>query len=118
MYLLSGILYGGIIEELLVRLFLLTLLVWILQKIWKKNHPLITWIAIFGTALLFSIGHIPAAIMALGNDPIIIIRTIILNLIPGILFGYTYTKHGLSYSIYAHMFTHIFMQLVVLPIYA
>jgi membrane protease YdiL (CAAX protease family) len=118
LYLLSGILYGGIVEELLIRLLLLTLVVYLIQKVSKKDIKSITWIAIIITSIIFAIGHLPAAILLLGNEPIIIIRTVLLNVVPGILFGYAYTKYGLTYSMSAHIFTHLFMQLVFLPIYA
>jgi hypothetical protein len=41
--------YGGIFEELLSRLFLLTLIAWIAAKVWKDNPNVLTtrafWIA-------------------------------------------------------------------------
>jgi hypothetical protein len=35
--LLAGVLYGGIVEELLVRLFIVTVLVWALGKVWRTS---------------------------------------------------------------------------------
>ncbi|XFA98658.1 type II CAAX prenyl endopeptidase Rce1 family protein [Candidatus Izemoplasma sp. B36] len=117
LYLFSGLLYGGIVEELMIRLFLLTFTVVILNKVSKLKSDVITWIAIIITSVIFAAGHLPAAILTLGSDFVIIIRVMILNFIPGILFGYIYTKHGLLYSMSAHMFSHVFMQLVFLPLF-
>lgn len=117
LYLLSGILYGGIVEELMIRLFLLTFIVVILNKVSKLKSDIITWIAIIITSVIFAAGHLPAAILTLGSDFVIIVRVMILNFIPGVLFGYIYTKHGLLYSMSAHMLSHIFMQLLFLPLF-
>ncbi len=121
-YLLSGILYGGIIEEVLLRLFIMSLFVLILWKLFAKakdylNIPNRVYIfAIILSAILFAAGHLPLTIQTLGTSAPILIRCFILNGIGGIGFGYLYWKKGLSYSIYAHAITHIFMQVIFMPI--
>jgi hypothetical protein len=57
--------YGGITEELLTRLFVMTTLVWLIWKLAFKSYikpPAIAfWIAIMLAAILFGVGHLPAA---------------------------------------------------------
>ena len=68
---LASVFYGGIVEELLMRLFVMSLAGFILWKLfWRKkeNVPdaaLIT--ANILAALLFAVGHLPATITAFGT---------------------------------------------------
>ncbi len=123
LYLLSGMIYGGIYEEVLLRLFFMSLVTFILYKAFarkreKYNIPSsIYWIAIFISAILFGIGHLPATLASFSSvTTFVIMRMILMNGIGGTVFGYLYWKKGLEYSIIAHMFAHVFMQLVWLPL--
>lgn len=122
LYLLSGIVYGGVVEEIMLRLFLMSLIVLIFYKVFartldKKNIPSwIYWASIIISSLLFGLAHLPAASMYFAITPVVIFRIILLNSFAGLLFGYLYWKKGFEYGIIAHMFSHIFMQLVLLPI--
>ncbi|WP_287680385.1 CPBP family glutamic-type intramembrane protease [Methanobacterium sp.] len=55
--------YGGIGEEILFRLFVMTVIVWIFYKIKKtpegKPTTVGIWLAIIITAILFGVGHLP-----------------------------------------------------------
>jgi membrane protease YdiL (CAAX protease family) len=55
--------YGGIGEEILLRLFLMTLIVWIFFKIKKtadgKPTVIGIWLAIIISSVIFGLGHIP-----------------------------------------------------------
>jgi membrane protease YdiL (CAAX protease family) len=122
-YLTVGILYGGIVEELLLRLLVMTLLVLILWKLFarsKESKAIPSWIyitAIFLAAGLFAAGHLPITAQTLGLSTPIIIRCFVLNGIGGIGFGYLYWKNGLSYAMYAHASTHVFMQVLFMPVF-
>lgn len=118
---IGGVVYGGIVEEVLLRLFLMSLTVWILSKIAARNKTTIpAWIyvvSILLTSVIFGIGHLPFASSIFGElTPVVLTRIILLNSIGGIGFGYLYWKKGLEYSITAHMLAHIFMQLVFIPL--
>jgi len=121
-YLLTGILYGGIIEELLLRLFVMSLLVLIFWKLFaraKDKSEIPVWIyvtAIVLSSLLFAAGHLPNTAQTIGLSVPIIIRCFILNGIGGLGFGYLYWKKGLVYSMCAHASTHIFMQVIFMPL--
>lgn len=119
--LIAGILYGGIIEEVLLRLFFMSFLVWIFQKLFLKQRTTIPnyiyWLAIVTAAVFFAIGHFPATIALFGElNSILIIRSFLLNGLLGIVFGYLYWRKGLEYSIVSHMTTHVSMQLIAIPL--
>ncbi|RZT16535.1 MULTISPECIES: CPBP family glutamic-type intramembrane protease [Fictibacillus] len=118
---LAGVLYGGIVEEVLMRLFLMTLIVWLLAFIFKKFGGTIPspfyWIGIIGAALLFSAGHLPATEALFGElNTIIITRAFILNGVLAVFFGYLFWKKGLEYAMIAHMMLHVVTQLALLPL--
>lgn len=106
--------YGGITEEILLRLFLITLITWVLWKsgLRTKNHPakLAFWIAIAVAALIFAIAHLPVAITIWTLTPIVIIRTILLNSLLGVAFGYLYWRWGLEYAIFSHFLAGIVLH--------
>ncbi|MFG6495718.1 CPBP family intramembrane metalloprotease [Fictibacillus sp. UD] len=118
---LGGVFYGGIIEEVFIRLFLMTLIIWLLSFIFKKRKDSVPtsfyWIGITLAALLFGAGHLPATEAIYGDlNSLIITRALVLNGVLGILFGFLYWKKGLEYAIVAHMMVHIITQMVLLPL--
>lgn len=115
---LNGLLasfYGGIAEEIQLRLFLATLLVWIIARIkGAQPRPQVYWIAIITAALLFGVGHLPAAAQIWNLDALVISRTVLLNAIAGVVFGWVYWKRGLEMAIVAHFSADIVLH--VLPV--
>lgn len=114
--------YGGINEEIVTRLFLMTLIAWIIFKIKKTEDGKPTntgmWLAIILAAIIFGIGHLPALIATTTLTPLLITRVIILNSVGGIIFGWLYWKKGLESSMIAHfsadIVLHVIMPLIVL----
>lgn len=102
---LTTIFYGGIVEELMLRLGLMTLFVWLFYRLsGKKTSSWMFIVAILLTSVLFGLGHLPATIQAFGElTSLLVIRGILLNSIGGILFGWLYWKKGLEYAMIAHM---------------
>jgi len=98
--------YGGITEELFLRLFCLTLITWVLWKVfWRRTSrptALLFWLAIVVSAILFGLGHLPAAASIWALTPIVIVRTITLNALLGIPFGWLYWRWGLEYAMLSH----------------
>lgn len=114
---LGSVLYGGIIEEVLLRFGLMSLIIWIASKITKSVNSNGIYIAgIVIAALIFAAGHLPATAQMLGLSPLSVIRTLLLNFLPGLGFGYLYWKHGLAYAMLGHISTHVINQLILLPI--
>ena len=113
--LLAGVLYGGITEELIMRLFLVSLVAWLCGRRWRTPHGLPTsgafWIAIVLVAVLFGLGHLPATSAVTPLTPTVVSRALVLNGIAGIAFGYLYWRHGLEAAMIGHMSAHLVMQI-------
>ncbi|WP_281331805.1 CPBP family intramembrane glutamic endopeptidase [Polyangium sp. 6x1] len=110
--------YGGIAEELQLRLFLMTLMVWLVAVLRKAMpSPRVYWIAIAIAALLFGAGHLPAAHQVWGLDAVVVARTVLLNSIAGLAFGWLYWKRGLEMAILAHFSADIVLH-VLAPLMA
>ncbi len=109
--------YGGITEEILMRLFLMTLFVWLGMKIFKQKKPsnVIVIFSIILAAAIFGLGHLPITASLTKITPLVVMRAIILNGIGGIIFGYLYWKKGLESAIISHFATDIFL-LTLLPL--
>lgn len=114
---IASILYGGIIEEVIMRLFVMSLSALIIWKIFfRKNDTAPKGALIFAniiSAVLFAAGHLPATVQFFGElTPIIVVRCFLLNGGFGLIFGYLYRKYGLQYSIIAHMGCHIISKII------
>ena len=115
-YILAAVLYGGVIEEVMLRLFMMSLVAFLLHKLfWKKqeNTPTAALVtANVVSALLFAAGHLPATAMLMRLTPMIIFRCFLLNGGFGQLFGWLYRKYGLRYAMIAHGGCHIVSKLI------
>lgn len=115
-YIIGSLLYGGVIEEVMLRLFWMTLVAFILWKLFARQQeaPTTTILVISNiiAALLFAAGHLPATFMMIGSSPLIIARCFLLNGGFGLLFGYLYRKHGIGYAMLAHGGCHIVSKLI------
>jgi len=108
--------YGGIVEEILLRLFLLSLFLFLFQKMFKGKHNNVAIAtATIITAIVFAIGHIPAMQMQTALNSAIVTRIIILNTMGGVVFGYVYIRRGLIPAMVAH-FSADFMLIFLFPI--
>jgi hypothetical protein len=98
--------YGGIDEEILTRLFLLTLFAWLGSRIFQKQKaglaPATFWIANIAVAVLFGLGHLPAASMVMHITPAVVVLALALNGIAAISFGYLYWRRGFEAAMIAH----------------
>ena len=113
---IASLVYGGIVEELMLRLFLMSLIALILWKVFFKNEERIPAkalvIANVLSAILFAAGHIPATVMSIGITPVILIRCFLLNGGAGLIFGRLYRKRGIQYAMISHAFAHVAMKLI------
>lgn len=113
--------YGGINEEVLLRLFVMTLIAWMIFKIKKTEDGKLTntgmWLAIIIAAVIFGAGHLPAVMAITTLTPLVIVRTIILNAVGGIIFGWLYWKKGLESAMISHFSADIVLH-VILPLIA
>jgi len=109
--------YGGIGEEILVRLFVMTLIVWILSKLKRSKEKVtknnfVIWFSIIIASLLFGLGHLPATAMLTTLTPLVIFRALLLNGIGGVVFGWLYWKKGLESSMIAHFSADITLHVL------
>jgi len=113
--------YGGITEEVLLRLFVLTLLAWLGHFVSRdaEGRPTvgILWIANIITAVLFGLGHLPAtAAIGIPLTPMIITRAILLNGLVGVIAGWLYWTRGLESAMISHfaadMILHVLLPLI------
>ena len=108
-YILASLTYGGVIEEVMLRLFFMSLVAFLLMKLSRKDTPSTAQLVLanVASAMIFAAGHLPATALMMGLTPMIIFRCFLLNGGIGLLFGYLYRKHGLGYAMLAHVGVHL-----------
>lgn len=96
--------YGGIVEELLLRFGLMTLLVWMLHRVFGRGEvsPGHVWSGNALAALGFGLGHLPLTAAAVPLTVSLVVRAQLLNGDPGIVFGLLYWRRGLVAVMVAH----------------
>lgn len=118
LHFINALLYGGILEELLARFGVMSLLVFIFWKLFnRKSAKPSNWVfilAIFVSTLFFALGHYGPTARATEMTALIWLQMILLNGLPGLVYGWIYWKHNLELAMLAHMFTHIGMNLLLL----
>lgn len=114
----GGLLVGGIIEEVMMRLFFMSLIVFIFSKLFNKNKkeiPTIFFIiANVLAALLFAVGHLPSTATMTTLTPIIIFRCFLFNGSLGIAFGHLYRKYNIKYAMIAHGLCHLIADILMI----
>ena len=115
-YMIASLTYGGVIEEVMLRLFLMSLIAFVLQKLFARSKkevpPAVLITANVIAALLFAAGHLPASVMSIGLNSIIIFRCFLLNGGAGLFFGRLYRKYGIHYAMLGHGLAHVVSKLI------
>ena len=113
-YILAAVVYGGVIEEVMLRLFFMSLLAFLLQKLFRKGSGTTSLLiaANLIAALLFAAAHLPATALLMGLTPMIVFRCFLLNGGLGLAFGWLYRKFGLRYAMLAHAGCHVVSKLI------
>ena len=108
--------YGGIAEEIQLRLFLMSLFAWLGHLVSRtaegKPTAAVFWIAIVLAAILFGLGHLPATAALVPLTPLVITRAIVLNGLGGIIFGWLYWKRDLEAAMISHFSTDIILHVL------
>ena len=109
--------YGGITEEILLRLFLLSLVAWGMAALVGQSQarpaPAILWTANIIAAVMFGLGHLPAAAAAgLQMNRSLITRAIVLNGLGGLAFGWFYWTFGLEAAMLCHFSADIVLHVL------
>ncbi len=114
---LLGSLYGPFDEEIVMRLFLLTVLAWLGSRIWKSGSrrpsTAVLWTANILASVLFGLSHLPATAAAgLPIDAVVVGRAVVLNGLLGVGFGWLYFTNGLESAMLAHFSADIILHVI------
>lgn len=114
-YMISCLTYGGVLEEIMMRWFLMSLLAFIIWKLFFKKEAAVPKGVLIGVnivvALLFAAGHLPTTAMTMGITPLILVRCFTLNSLAGLICGHLYMKHGIQYAMLSHAGFHILWKI-------
>jgi hypothetical protein len=107
-----GVLYGGVTEEVLMRWGVMSIVAWLISRARRPRmsppDPAVMWTAIIIAALLFGAGHLPAiAVSGARLTATIVVRTILLNALGGIVFGWLFWRRNLEAAMVSHASTHV-----------
>lgn len=110
--LVTGLLYGGVVEEITMRWGLMSLLQLGLWRLFARRQSAppeaAIRVAIVAAALLFALGHLPALLaQGVPLDPPVVLRTLAWNTLAGCLFGWVFARHDLESAMFAHAGFHI-----------
>lgn len=115
-YLLATVTYGAVIEEVMLRLFMMSLVAFVLHLLFERRREGVsTWVLVAAnviSALLFAAGHLPATEIMFGLSPMIVLRCFLLNGLFGVAFGWLYCRFGLRYAMIAHGGCHMVSKLI------
>lgn len=115
-YLLATVTYGAVIEEVMLRLFMMSLVAFVLHMIFERKREGVSAAMLVAanvvSALLFAAGHLPVNDMMFGLTPMIVVRCLLLNGVFGLAFGWLYRRFGLRYAMIAHGGCHVVSKLV------
>lgn len=100
--------YAGIVEELVFRVVISTLVAWIVYLVTKRRTAAI-WTGIAVAAVFFGLAHVAN----LANVPHPYARAIVLNGIAGIALGWLYWRRGLEWAVLAHFIADATMYLLL-----
>ena len=106
--------YGGIGEEVICRLFLVSALLWLGARLTRNPAPRrpVYVAAIVLAALVFGVAHLPALAMAGTTSPSLadVGGVVGLNALCGCVFGGLFWRYGLEHAIAAHFSADIMLH--------
>jgi membrane protease YdiL (CAAX protease family) len=109
--------YGGIAEEIQLRLFVMSFLVWLGRFLSRtadgKPTNAVLWIANILAAVLFGLGHLPTTALLVPLTPLIIARAIVLNGLIGVACGWLYWKRGLESAMISHFSADLVLHVLL-----
>ncbi len=107
------VVYSGVTEELIYRLFLATFVAWlaylVISRFTREPRALAQWLGILVAALMFGLAHV-------GNLPDVahpVLRAVTVNGIAGLILGWLYWWRGLEVAILTHMVAIVVLYIAV-----
>ena len=114
----AAVAYSGVVEEIVFRLFIVSLVVWMLRRIPlpSRRWPLgvVVWIAILIAALAFGAAHLSKWSAEISRLPSLAVSILLLNGTMGSILGYLYWRFGLEVAVLCH-FGGDFAVYILLP---
>lgn len=112
MPLVVKLLYGGVTEELLVRWGVMTLLLWLGWRLAQRGQGRpgagVVGVAVVVSALLFAMGHLPAAQAMAGALTVPVVAFVLVgNTAFGLVAGWLFARRGLEAAVIAHVLAHL-----------
>ena len=108
--------YGGLTEEIMMRIFLLSLLAWLLSKVWRSVDGApgrqVLWTANIILALLFGLGHLGSVVPLMPITFNILLGALLLNGVASVAFTGLYLRRGLEASILAHFTADVIIWVI------
>jgi hypothetical protein len=112
--------YGGLTEEILMRVFLFSLLAWLLNKLSRtRERPpkrKVIGVANILLAILFGLGHLASVVPFMPITLKIVLGALLLNGVASIAFTSLYLKRGLEAAMLSH-FVADFVIWVIGPMF-
>jgi Type II CAAX prenyl endopeptidase Rce1-like len=106
-----GLLYGGIAEEIIMRWGLMSLLAWALHRTFARRADRapasLVMVAAVLSALVFAAAHLPALAAVTDLTPAVTARTVALNSVAGLVYGWLFWRQHLEAAMTAHAATHL-----------
>ena len=119
----ASVLYSAVMEEIWFRLCFITLMVFVFNKVFNKktkedeinvvDKKYIIASVIFSAFFLF-VFQFNSILNQYVFNFVVLLRALLVYLIPNLLFGFIYIKHGLKWSIITHII-FIIIHLGVMP---
>jgi hypothetical protein len=112
--------YGAINEEVLMRLFVLGLLLWAVQKITRGDGEVRGarfLVANVAAALIYGAAYLPAARMLVPLTGLLIASIVGVKAIAGVVFGELFRRRGLEVVMLAHFISDLVIH-VLGPLFA
>jgi len=108
MGLAGRVLYGGVVEEILMRWGLMSLFVWLGAALFGSSSAGVVWLAIVISGVLFALRHLPGLIVqGLKVTGPVLAANIALNLGAALIFGWLFWQAGLEAAMLAHATFHV-----------
>jgi membrane protease YdiL (CAAX protease family) len=95
------------LEEIIFRLFIVSLVVWLIARFLKRDTAI--WIALVISALLFGAAHLNRWIH---SGPTVIVAVIIVNGLIAIILGLLYVKWGIEAAMLGHFAGDVMLHII------
>jgi hypothetical protein len=104
----GSMLYGGLAEEILMRWGLMSLIAWGWVSLPRPIRLETAMpVAILGAAALFAAAHLPVLAAQIDTTPGVVARTLVVNGVAGLVYGWLFWRHHLESAMAAHAGTHV-----------